>query len=454
MIRKGKRLTHRDLPDLYIRNSHGADRLRHIVPSHEILKSQRVAVFADFTTRNVRTGGTNTDQSSHDNSAGINFAKTFSGFTNPFWKSEIANAQSATTTASGKSIEYSVGFITGEKRIVNAGVNPDTISTEMWGNPKISLPSGGNVSPSDATEANNRAISKFLDKLDSAQSAVEAGQDFGELKETLHGVTNPLSSLRGKLVKYFDSLTKAKSRYRTKTDLHKVLADTYLEFTFGWIPLAKDVGDAIVGLQNADRHFSLIPLQAKGKVAYGGSYTPRGTISSDPFGLMDHYQSARNSSSYKVRYKGMYKHERDGNPPSTSEILQLDLPHFIPTAWDLLPYSFVVDYFTNVGDVVRAYSARKTSLAWCLKTTRQINTAEYYDEIVPRPLSAGQKLLSWRADGCHSRVEVVSFTRAAFDPNSLIPVLRFEIPHGKPWVNIAALLLGRTKALVPFFKPR
>lgn len=44
----------------------------------------------------------------------------------------------------------------------------------------------------------------------------------------------------------------------------------------------------------------------------------------------------------------------------------LTIQEFVPTVWELIPYSFVVDYFTNIGDVVNyAYSA---NLNWVYKS--------------------------------------------------------------------------------------
>jgi len=378
----------------------------------------------------------------------------FVGSTNPFWKSQVLNVQSATTTASGQFRTYKQAFLSSELSYSDR-LNKRELFVEWYGH--VPLPLGSVSAPSafTKTQADNRAKARFLQSLDDVLSSVELGQDLGEYKETVHGCTKPLHSLRNHVLSYFDSVTKLKRSFKQgNPGLLKAVADTYLEWTFGWKPLASDVADAFVGLQNRSRHFNTQPIQAKGKEFYGGGSITN-IHSADGLSLSDLRSNTKTQLSYTVRYKGMVKQVLTSGSLPISQVLQIDLPHFIPTAWDLIPYSFIVDYFTNAGDVIRSYSARTNLVAWCVRTIREVHDHEIYTYTTNQAQKIATLVcLSRKDDAVNSKVSDITWSRSAIDPTvSLRPALAFQLPNSdKPWLNIAALLLGRTKALVPLIR--
>lgn len=383
-------------------------------------------------------------------------SNSFAGVTNPRWKEQVRNVQDATTTASGERFDYSQPFLTAEVRWYDSFNRRDFFS-EWWGHPTLPTSGGSTPGASVISETDDRAKRKFLEKLDSILSSVELGQDLGEYRETLHGITNPLKGLRDVTLNYLSWLTKAKRSFRNVAHLEKALADAYLEWTFGWKPLALDIKDAIVGLQNRSRQFDIVPIHAGSKNVFSG-FTQRNINGVDPGGGLQSIDDMRIQCSYTVRYKGVVRTRLDGKGRiPVNEVLQIDLPHFIPTAWDLLPYSFVVDYFTNVGDIIRAFSARTNQIAWVCKTTRTEirRDTSHVLKIIVTPTQF-IRIISGRPDGQNSVVTDTSFTRSSVDPavTSFLPSsFHFSLPVSeKPWENIAALLTSRIRAIVPLFR--
>jgi hypothetical protein len=381
----------------------------------------------------------------------------FTGSTNPLWKYQVLNDLPATTAASGTRYDYSQAWVTGEK-VMYSILNRRLMTAELYGHPAVEQPVTS--TPPDAStmsKTDDRAKRKFLDKLDSALSSVELGQDLGEYKETVHGVTNPLKGLRDLSLSYLDKLTKARRSFpRDKIALSKALADSYLEWTFGWKPLALDIADAIVGLQNRAQRFARVPIEASANEVYFGNTANVSTIS-DSFSFLNLSGVSRNQCSYSVRYKGSVKVDLVNGSLPVNRVLQLDLPHFIPTVWDLIPYSFVVDYFTNVGDIIRAYSARTNNLAWVNRTTRTVYRNDTVHTVKDSKGQVGQGVwtpIGLREDGQNSWSQRTDFTRVNYPPGNLnVMAFHFELPNSeKPWENIAALLLSRLKPLVPFFR--
>lgn len=386
-------------------------------------------------------------------SEGTSFVRSssFSGYTNPFWKSQIIKGQNACTDANGTRYLFDVGWFTALADSNDDAKPPTRYKTEWYGYPSISVPDNYQPDAPTITSVTNRAISKFFDRADAALSSVESGQDFGEIRQSLDSMIRPLNSLRSHVLSYFPSVKKLKGKYKKVPDLKKALADTYLEWTFGWRPLALDVADAYVGLQNRKRFFDIVPIKSSAKQDFHGS-SDSGIIDTSGDGQLKLWLTTQSNSVYSVRYKGAVRTGAVNSQVSVSQVLQIDLPHFLPTAWDLLPYSFIVDYFTNIGDIIRAYSFRTSSVLWCVKTTRVENRKVFVHEVRP-DIPPTWKNFASLPGVSHSSCSQVSFVRTSVDAAYLRPKLNFSIPtSAKPWINLGALMLARSLPLVPFFK--
>jgi hypothetical protein len=175
-----------------------------------------------------------------DSRYGFPWRDEFFGSPLPSWRSIIRNGGNATTQARGikTTVEkkyFSMGATYKVKDSwVSLGLPPGTIELSMAGFPSIPAPSFEGPDTSVDTKTYNRCLRKFYDACQAARSSIESGQDLGEYRETLRGLMNPLSSLRSHTLSYFDTLKKVRRRTRGSASLKKALADTYLEWTFGW----------------------------------------------------------------------------------------------------------------------------------------------------------------------------------------------------------------------------
>jgi hypothetical protein len=130
-------------------------------------------------------------------------------------------------------------------------------------------------------------------------------------------------------------------------------------------------------------------------------------------------------------------------------LLGFDLASWAPTAWELIPYSFLIDYFSNIGDIILGWSSLGTKFSWVNKTT-----VRYYEKI-----SMTQPHPQWQKAGTDwdsGAIEILSYAPAkvviqkrSVSRNKyeglLIPDLDFEIPGlgSLKWLNIAALIAAR-----------
>lgn len=372
--------------------------------------------------------------------------------TNPRYRDQIAHAQNATTSFSGSRAQGKTGWYTMlvDYSIVDnaTGKTTSTFTGETYGtyNPAVSLDTTDSAGAAVKARVNNRAIRKFLDSCASAQSSFEAGQDIGELKETLESIHRPLNSLKSGMLNYFAALKRKSRRVNRLSKLEKVIADTYLEFHFGWSPLADDVASLIADAQRF--RFPLIPVRGQASETFLGSSRQLSNSNPGYTSVAPSAVTIQSKSVYSRRLKGVVRVPTVGGRISLAQSLQLTPKDFIPTVWDLLPYSWMADYFVNVGDILQALSFRFADLAWGDDVTRTHNSISvsdiFYIGKPPLPLNSHFGKLKLFTLGGSSNLDFVTFQRTPLIEGALLPSFSFRVPTSKyPFYNMGALLSSR-----------
>lgn len=385
------------------------------------------------------------------------------GYKNPMWRDQVRKLENACTSFTG--IDYSDDprpFVSLNQSVTyrrqsDGAVVYAVASAGYTGVTSVTPPAYSDPPSSVITDVTNRCIKDFLKSVDSAQSSFEAGQDIGEWKQTLEAVHHPLNSLKTGIVNYLVSLKKRKAKYHDPISLKKVLADTYLEFHFGWQPLVADVSQALADIGRF--RFPAVPVRGRAKATYNRTSA---TVLGGYDAPITHTHSYVETSTYEVRYKGMLRPRNLGSDGrlSLAQSLQLTPDKWLPTAWDLLPYSWMSDYFVNIGDIISGLSAAMSiDLAWGVNTSRHHIDRAYSEIGMPDPYiqEPGYDMVehsnSVHGGTCQTWAKKVE--RSPMLTSDLIPRLEFSIPKSKyPFYNMGALLLQQAKPLVPFFKSR
>jgi hypothetical protein len=160
--------------------------------------------------------------------------------------------------------------------------------------------------------------------------------------------------------------------------------------------------------------------------------------------------SHRRRRDYKttVKYYGAVRCKGEDDNLKMKDI-GLDTSSFLPTVWNLIPYSFLVDYFTNIGTVIDAFSQRNVGLAWGARTQRRQTITSAVDvvcTIIPNPQHV---LLRHSFSPGKFMVTETDVVRSPID-SVPIPSIAFRMPgFSTKWINMAAL--GRThSSMLPF----
>jgi len=209
----------------------------------------------------------------------------------------------------------------------------------------------GNASRDKTEDAINLCYAKLVNQIgDSSQWAnnlLEAGGAISGASARILQLARFASHLRkGNIVKAAKVLgTPVPKSLKGAKAKFKSFGDQFLEFHFGWVPLAQDIHSAMQTLSKPD--FGLREIQARSYVfdQYFERY--------DEWAWPWHYIGQNN---LQVTYRCKMGASIRISNPNVYLANQLGLINPASVAWEAVPYSFVVDWFSNVGQVIASMS--------------------------------------------------------------------------------------------------
>jgi hypothetical protein len=355
------------------------------------------------------------------------------GSSNPNYRKIIRQGNNATTEYLCDTKKFNSTSIQGGTTVTNpfsgARYTVDYKRSGLLGpNPYDPIDTG-------TSSADSIARQQFVSRYRSRRTQFQTGVALGELREVVEMIRSPAKALRDGIDSYYGTV---KKRLRKSKNRKRTIQDTWLEYSFGWVPLVNDVKN-VCKLATADPFRVFEKLTGKGDVVDQNVLVPEST----GYGVCQINYNVVRKSSVTVVYKGAIRAEN--SPPSFPEQLGLSWSNLLPTVWELIPYSFLVDYFTNVGVVIDGISTGTISLAWGCRsqihksTTSIGGVALNYDHLqtslpfkwTGSGYASGGGLCSTRFRYIRSLIDSVSVGFGDFS---------FRLPGSDTkWLNIAAL---------------
>lgn len=207
--------------------------------------------------------------------------------------------------------------------------------------------------------ADRMAVNSLLNQVKDAK--VNVAQFYAERRQTLSLITNTASRIAasyealrsGNIVKAAKSLGGVRPSRRVRRGFRKSHADgvpdaaasAWLQMQYGWIPLLADVKGAVEALHTFTSDMDVI--RSVGRGSYKEEDTRKGAGS---LGL--EFQS-KSTIEVFVKYTSFHKVLASATQMSTA--LGLQNPALL--AWELVPYSFVVDWFLPIGNYISSIDA-------------------------------------------------------------------------------------------------
>lgn len=381
--------------------------------------------------------------------------RTRDGVANPNWRRQVAGGENATTnmTAVLMAMEARRGrCVLHYKR---PGYPNLTYTVEAEGDMATSAidfsdPGG----PYKSTEfVYNLAAAEFNRKLRSHYEQMQGLTALGELPETLRMLRGPADLLRQTSEEWLTSVRKIarkmKSPRKHWREFNKRLSQAWLETMFGWKPLIHDINDSIDAYKDLQKRLTYPKVR---KVSAGAKKTWNvsdtlatkvGSLSLVGTGPVYRCIRADRYEQHTVRFKGAVASQAD--TPAWNDVQRafgLDVSAFIPTAWELLPWSFLADYFTNIGDCLNSLTTVTTNVRYVnISVVTQSDT--YRDWVLDQNATspgAPWYLDSGFGDPTGSRLSKRVVNRSA---GVGVPIprlqLNFDLANGQ-LLNVAALL--------------
>lgn len=320
-------------------------------------------------------------------------------------------------------------------------------------------------------DAKNKAAIGIRQKINEQSTTVSGGVILGEIRQTMHMIRHPAQAITQLLTKFIDDYESGLQRARTlrianakrkirdrvpipgytvKNGKLRATADTiaksYLELVFGLEPLMSDIAsiaEASLSKWSAPSIKRLsFTAQAASSTSISEDYLASGSAAWCP-------ADTDTTDEVSCRYVVGYRITTSGVQEGLSRVISLsgfNLREVVPTAWNLLPWSFFVDYFSNIGDVIAANCVSMENIAWSYLVTRRSAVKRTSIKCSKAYLKPGNEFY-WKdvyGSDFLSSSSIVEITREA----ASIPFgeLRFSLPEKQSqFQNMAALLWSQLK---------
>ena len=300
--------------------------------------------------------------------AGRLLTRTVSGEGNRSWRSQVRNHSNATTFLNGEFVTRNAvpGFA---KLVYNfndgTGQHEEWVAGDLVG---YHYPPSAKLPTPDLPEAMARAQAAFYKQIRQTQVQISGPTFLGEARETLKMLRRPAAGLQDLCGKYLKTLKNRKGKGKLSTkDLTKAAGDLWLESAFGWTPLLADARDAAKAWNRLFDTERIVPVSAFGSQSkdltnYAGQPENQGMSGSNYIYLS---VTRQRIGTRIVKIRGAVRAEAKTGARAQLGLFGFTPSEFLPTAWELLPWSFLVDYFTNIGEIIQSGVTDTSSLIWC-----------------------------------------------------------------------------------------
>lgn len=394
----------------------------------------------------------------------MRWTNNLNGYKVPAWFRLVREGLNATSPLTGtlRTVQASKCFV--EVSTTNTVGSPGNYRCTEWkGYPFYAIPTSDPPSDAVISDIRNAALAKFYANVAKDRNNSQYGETLGEWRETVRAIRSPMKGIvdfikryrksskkrlkwiterrRGRLRRFVGRDRDFRNEGRTARLLATSLADMRLEFKFGWEPLVKTTNEAVKAMLDRWDHPNRVITQGKAGSDYNGVASESTLFTHENYRVS---QAVKTFSRYEHRFRAcIWTGAVNGNI-GVQQTLGLLPEDWFPTVYELFPWSFVLDYFLQVGDLINAVSFRRSSIIWGVEDKRTFTRKEYGVPIIRIDPNVGGyatykplKLNSWGGD---CKTEIKSITRSDILQVSLLPDLYWHMPFNRgAWYNMASI---------------
>lgn len=350
--------------------------------------------------------GSSIEGSSRVNSWTYTITRTRTGSSLKDYRSRIRAGLSATTSFSGS--QSTIVNIPGQAFGVlpkGMAIPKEPFLTDLFeyigGSKLVCSPFPLTLNSLDTTKAYNQAVIRLHKSIRQKRTRFDGGTFAGEMKQTINDLRSVVKAIADKIPMHLASQQRMIGKYigsfaigsngsavrvrgnpfpskKVERNLRQKLADAWLTFSLGLSPLVSDVHD----LAEAIAHYKFKPRERLNIRGFGEDEreVSHSVLTNYPFGIghLAYNSSEVTKTSARIIFKGGMssnaRSERDSmkDLDYMAENFGLTAEQFVPTVYNLIPYSWLADYFSNLGDVLMAATTDTSNVRWLLMDNVQV----------------------------------------------------------------------------------
>lgn len=186
------------------------------------------------------------------------------------------------------------------------------------------------------------------------QNSVMAGEIAGEIRSTLEMLRHPFRdalNLTGRMIKSFKA-----HRGKSTRSAARAFSNMWLEYRYGWKPLILDIHQ--VYKNHRTFRSRLFKRRLVARASQSGSQNTSKSFEMQPcipdFGVWKASGTVTRSQEVAAHAGVIYEVQPRSASEQVSVDYRLGADSLLQTAWELTPFSFVVDWFVDVGTWLEA----------------------------------------------------------------------------------------------------
>jgi hypothetical protein len=344
------------------------------------------------------------------------YAGTKSGQNVPHWRASIKAGSSASSpyTRDDYSLELKVG--TASWAAHDNPALPTMKVTQYSGSFK-----GMVLNPSSAIThlttslavAEAAALKQLYNKVAQERAQFQGMEFLGELGDTIRMFRNPFRAIATLTHGHITRLVKSQRGLRgtvqqRKESYYEIVRSTYLEYVFGLRPLISDVkaiAETIArwNLEAQGIKQSRTKLVGRGEdVKTSTSVNTGGAAANAGFNVYRYNTHYKTTTTRRVQYVCGYASSESAPAGSVNRLLELsdfNLAAFVPTIYEVMPWSWLIDYVSNVGDIIEAGCTVTSGISWISKTVLEQTVEEAMTTCKPSDIAARLSAYSLTGSG-------------------------------------------------------
>lgn len=367
---------------------------------------------------------------------------TKTGASLPDWRDRIAKKLDATTP-------YSLDAY----KVVKTRTGSYSASGTLYNVPNVQEVTGlmgpidGNFSHliTDGVAAESIALTSLYKKVNAQISHTNVPKALVEFGDVIRQFGKPAEAILKLTQHHLNRLYLQKRgvgglKFNSPSYLRAV-ADTYLEYAFGLAPLINDtraVAEAFgrFAWETDPDNTRLPPIKLVGRGSHTVSKVTHNTFSALGSNIVIN-STTKTSTKARVQYVCGYNSFLTSTPGSKerlNELLGFRPESWVPAVWEAVPWSWLVDYFTNIGEMLDGVEASKVAPTWISKTVSTVTEIEYAENFDPASTLRALTYAYWKNPLASGSGAFQSYRRTTMErtnpPKLGLPPVYFRLPSG------------------------